>query len=78
LTRGIEQVAEVEFGTVRAETAAAAAVKGELPEVVTRYGGWSDRQILICGRPAMVTETRAALIAKGAPAERIQHDPLPG
>ena len=51
---------------------------GRLPEVVSRYGGWSDRQILICGRPEMVTATRAALIAKGAPAERIQHDPLAG
>ena len=25
---------------------------GLLPEVVTRYGGWGDRQILICGGPA--------------------------
>ncbi|MDY6998367.1 MAG: globin domain-containing protein [Actinomycetota bacterium] len=51
---------------------------GTLPEVVTRYGSWSDRQILVCGGPTMVTATRAALIAKGAPAERIQHDPLAG
>lgn len=51
---------------------------GRLPEVVTRYGGWSDRQILICGGPDMVGVTRAALIAKGAPPERIQHDPLSG
>ena len=43
---------------------------------MTGYGSWSDRQILICGSPAMVTATKAALIAKGAPAERIQHDPL--
>lgn len=49
---------------------------GILPEVVTRYGSWSDRQILICGSPDMVTATKAALIAKGAPPERIQHDPL--
>ena len=49
---------------------------GLLPEVVTRYGSWSDRQILLCGGPAMVTATKQALIAKGAPAERIQHDPL--
>ena len=27
---------------------------GRLPDVVTRYGGWGDRQILICGGPAMV------------------------
>ena len=49
---------------------------GKLPEVVTRYGNWGDRQILICGGPAMVAATKEALIAKGAPAERIQHDPL--
>lgn len=49
---------------------------GRLSEVVTSYGGWGDRQILICGRPEMVRTTRAALLASGAPAERIQHDPL--
>ena len=49
---------------------------GRLPEVVTRYGNWGDRQILLCGRQEMVAATRAALVAKGAPAERIQHDPL--
>ena len=49
---------------------------GRLPETVTRYGGWGDRQILICGGPAMVQATKAALIAKGTPPERIQHDPL--
>ena len=49
---------------------------GKLLDVVTRYGGWGDRQILICGGPEMVRVTKAALIAKGAPPERIQHDPL--
>lgn len=49
---------------------------GRLPEVVTRYGNWGDRQILVCGGPGMVAATKAALIAKGAPAERIRHDPL--
>lgn len=49
---------------------------GLLPEVVTRYGNWGDRQVLICGGPKMVEATREALIAKGAPPERIQHDPL--
>ncbi|VAZ81755.1 Phenol hydroxylase P5 protein [Mycobacterium persicum] len=49
---------------------------GRLADVVTRYGGWGDRQILICGGPNMVRATKAALIAKGAPPERIQHDPL--
>ncbi|BBX05116.1 2-polyprenylphenol hydroxylase [Mycolicibacterium moriokaense] len=49
---------------------------GILADVVTSYGGWGDRQILICGNPHMVEATKAALLAKGAPAERIQHDPL--
>jgi NAD(P)H-flavin reductase/hemoglobin-like flavoprotein len=49
---------------------------GRLPEVVTKYGGWGDRQILICGGPEMVRATKAALVAKGTPPERIQHDPL--
>jgi NAD(P)H-flavin reductase/hemoglobin-like flavoprotein len=49
---------------------------GRLPEVVTRYGSWGDRQILLSGGPAMVTATKAALIAKGAPPQRIRHDPL--
>ncbi|MET0901226.1 MAG: FAD-binding oxidoreductase [Mycobacterium sp.] len=52
--------------------------KGLLPAVVTRYGGWGDRQILIAGGPRMVSAARAALIAKGAPPERIQHDPMDG
>lgn len=51
---------------------------GTLPDVVTRYGNWGDRQILVCGGPGMVEATKAALIAKGAPAERIQHDPTAG
>jgi NAD(P)H-flavin reductase/hemoglobin-like flavoprotein len=49
---------------------------GTLPEVVTRYGSWGDRQILVCGGPQMVATTKAALIAKGANAHSIQHDPL--
>jgi NAD(P)H-flavin reductase len=49
---------------------------GRLPEVVTGYGGWGERQILICGRPDMVLATRSALIAHGSDPARIQHDPL--
>ncbi|MCW2515257.1 MAG: 2-polyprenylphenol hydroxylase-like oxidoreductase [Mycobacterium sp.] len=51
---------------------------GALPDVVTRYGGWGDRQILVCGGPAMVEATTAALVAKGADPLTIQHDPLAG
>jgi NAD(P)H-flavin reductase/hemoglobin-like flavoprotein len=49
---------------------------GRLPEVVTKYGAWGDRQILISGSQMMIENTAAALIAKGAPEERIQHDPV--
>lgn len=49
---------------------------GTLAEVVTKFGNWGDRQILVCGGPDMVTATKAALVARGAPADRIQHDPL--
>jgi NAD(P)H-flavin reductase len=49
---------------------------GRLAEVVTKYGAWGDRQILISGGPKMIANTKAALIAKGAPGERIQHDPV--
>ncbi|MBY0443206.1 MAG: 2-polyprenylphenol hydroxylase [Mycobacteriaceae bacterium] len=50
---------------------------GRLPEVVTQYGSWGDRQILISGRPAMIAATKAALIAQGAPPGNIRHDPVP-
>jgi NAD(P)H-flavin reductase len=49
-----------------------------LADVVTRYGGWGDRQILLCGGPRMVAATKAALIAKGADPRGIQHDPPAG
>jgi NAD(P)H-flavin reductase/hemoglobin-like flavoprotein len=49
---------------------------GTLVDVVTRYGNWGDRQILIAGGPNMVRATVDALVSKGAPPERIQHDPL--
>lgn len=49
---------------------------GRLPEVVAGYGGWGDRQILLCGPADMVRATKSALITAGAEADRIQHDPL--
>ena len=51
---------------------------GTLPDVVTRYGGWGDRQILVCGSTQMVEATTSALVAKGADPRGIQHDPLAG
>ncbi|WP_333618570.1 FAD-binding oxidoreductase [Dietzia sp.] len=51
---------------------------GRLDKVVTAYGGWGDRQIILAGPPEMISATKKALIARGAPPENIQHDPLPG
>lgn len=51
---------------------------GRLDEVVTAYGGWGDRQIILSGPPGMLAATKKALIARGAPEGAIQHDPLPG
>lgn len=51
---------------------------GRLDRVVTAYGGWGDRQIILSGPAAMVRATKSALIAKGAPPGNISHDPLPG
>lgn len=52
--------------------------KGLLPDVITRYGNWGDRQVLVCGGPQMIAATKAALIAKGLQPECIQHDPVSG
>jgi len=30
---------------------------GSLADVVTRYGSWSDREVLVCGSPAMIRAT---------------------
>lgn len=49
---------------------------GLLSEVVTAYGGWGDRQILIGGSASMIQATKEALVSRGADASRIQHDPL--
>jgi NAD(P)H-flavin reductase len=49
---------------------------GRLPEGVTRCCGWGERQILVGGGPQIVRATTAALIAKGAPPERIQYHRL--
>lgn len=48
---------------------------GTLADVVTSYGAWSDRQVLVCGSPAMVEATIDRLTAVGTPRENIAFDP---
>lgn len=50
---------------------------GTLADVVTGYGSWSDRQVLVSGSPAMVRATVSALVMRGTPSEQIDWDPLP-
>jgi NAD(P)H-flavin reductase/hemoglobin-like flavoprotein len=52
--------------------------KGLLPDVVTRYGNWGDRQVLVCGGPQMVAATTAALVDRGLAPDAVQHDPVAG
>ena len=47
---------------------------GRLVDVVTRYGNWSDRQVLISGSPQMIDGTLAKLLEVGTPLESISYD----
>ncbi|MDO4687094.1 MAG: FAD-binding oxidoreductase [Corynebacterium sp.] len=49
---------------------------GTLGEVVTSYGTWDDRDILIAGPPNEVKAIKEAMIEAGTPLAIIQHDPL--
>lgn len=49
---------------------------GTLADIVTSYGGWSDRQILLSGSPKMIEHTAARLIERGAAASSISYDPF--
>ncbi|WP_182346500.1 FAD-binding oxidoreductase [Tomitella gaofuii] len=48
---------------------------GTLADVVTSYGAWSDRRVLVCGSPKMVEATVGRLLAAGTPRENIAFDP---
>jgi NAD(P)H-flavin reductase/hemoglobin-like flavoprotein len=50
---------------------------GTLPAVVTRYGAWADRNVLVCGSPDMVRATVASMLDAGTPLNQIQYDPFP-
>ncbi|TWT17442.1 oxidoreductase [Corynebacterium canis] len=49
---------------------------GKLGEVVTSYGTWDDRDILIAGPPKEVQSIKDTMIQAGTPESIIQHDPL--
>lgn len=49
---------------------------GTLAEIVTSYGAWGDRKVLVSGSPRMIERTVTQLTAAGTPRGNIVHDPL--
>jgi NAD(P)H-flavin reductase/hemoglobin-like flavoprotein len=49
---------------------------GTLADVVTRFGAWPDRDVLICGSPAMIRATMSRMLIAGTPLDRITYDPF--
>lgn len=50
--------------------------QGTLADVVTRYGAWEDRDVLVCGSPAMIRSTVSRMLVAGTPLDRIKYDPF--
>ena len=49
---------------------------GTLADVVTRYGAWADRNVLVSGSPAMIRSTVSRMLVAGTPLDRISYDPF--
>lgn len=49
---------------------------GTLADVVTRCGAWPDRDVLVCGSPAMIRATVSRMLVAGTPLDRIIYDPF--
>jgi NAD(P)H-flavin reductase/hemoglobin-like flavoprotein len=50
--------------------------QGTLADVVTRYGAWEERDVLVCGSPAMIRSTVSRMLVAGTPLDRIKYDPF--
>ncbi len=49
---------------------------GTLAEVVSRYGSWTDHDVLVCGSPSMIRATVTQMLVAGTPLDRIAYDPF--
>jgi NAD(P)H-flavin reductase/hemoglobin-like flavoprotein len=49
---------------------------GTLADVVPRFGPWADRDVLVCGSPAMIRATVSRMLVAGTPFDRIKYDPF--
>lgn len=61
---------------VESEDDASGAETGTLADVVTRYGAWTDHDVLVCGSPAMIRSTVSRMLVAGTPLDRITYDPF--
>jgi NAD(P)H-flavin reductase len=61
---------------VESDADAATMQQGTLADVVTRYGAWADRDILVSGSPAMIRSTVSRMLVAGTPLDRITYDPF--
>ncbi|AOS66029.1 FAD-binding oxidoreductase [Actinoalloteichus hymeniacidonis] len=50
--------------------------QGTLADAVTRYGSWTEREVLVCGSPGMIRATVSRMLVAGTPLERIRYDPF--
>jgi NAD(P)H-flavin reductase/hemoglobin-like flavoprotein len=49
---------------------------GTLADVITRYGSWPDRDVLVAGSPAMIRSTVSRMLVAGTPLDHIAYDPF--
>jgi NAD(P)H-flavin reductase/hemoglobin-like flavoprotein len=61
---------------VECEESGASAELGTLADVITRYGAWVDRDVVVCGSPAMIRATVSRMLVAGTPLEHIHYDPF--
>ncbi len=58
------------------EADAATMEQGTLADVVTRYGAWAERDVLVAGSPSMIRSTVSRMLVAGTPLDRISYDPF--
>jgi NAD(P)H-flavin reductase/hemoglobin-like flavoprotein len=61
---------------LEAETKLAGVERGTLADVVTRYGGWTDHDVLVSGSPQMIRSTVSRMLVAGTALDRITYDPF--
>lgn len=61
---------------VESDETALNAEHGTLADVVTKYGAWADRNVLVAGSPGMIRSTVSRMLVAGTPLDQITYDPF--